>query len=203
MPHLPGKLKRTTRVFIVTGRFQPIHRGHVLFWKKIVHRFSCFLIVCVLRDERHSNEKAVEESENEYLVASKWTHAPKNNPMPAFNRLQLVALAIASDPVLRKAAIPMLRSRPDISWEASLRDLPTDRTWVFNLSKGHFDRTKPQFYRSKGERVQVVQMGKFDYEGTKIREQLSNGIRSFTFLPSGCETYFRCYCLSFFLEPAS
>ena len=183
---------------LVTNRLQPIHRGHVLFWKSLVRYRARILVVCVLRNENRLPSAKLTAVENEFARAAKWTRLPENNPLPDFHRLRLAALAISSDPILRQYAFPMLRSRPDTMWESSLEDLPENRLWVFNATKSNFDRTKPDFYRARGERVKVVQLGDFGYEGSSIREQLKNGTKDLSFLPRGCTTFFRNHCLKFF-----
>jgi hypothetical protein len=198
-------MKQKEQVLLVTNRLQPIHRGHTLFWRRLVTESAGVLVVCVLRNEGCMSPPGhgMAPTANAFTEAAKWTRLAENNPLPDFHRLRLVSLAIASDPVLRLRALPILRSRPDNAWEKSLEDLPVNRLWVFNATKSDFDRKKAKFYRAHGEKVKIVRLGNFDYDGASIREELRKGLTNISFLPIGCAAFFRNHCLEYFQKVRS
>ena len=189
-------------VMVISSRFQPLHLAHVEFWREARKRYQEHLVICVLR---RSQERAVSpkspKDEHDYLSGSLWTRAAENNPIPNFQRLRLVEIAVSVEPTLRGNTTVMLRDRPDTMWERSIQDLPPNRVWAFDPSKSDFDKSKPDFYMSKGEETRTIEFSTADlHSGRDIRNRLRNGSVDLSFLPEACRDYFARECLPFMIE---
>lgn len=180
---------------VITGRLQPLHMGHIELWRRLAQEFDEHLVICILR-QTTSIVATTSLGGDSFLTLSAETHGDESNPLPNFTRLRLVQLAIRNDSILANRATPLLRDRPDISWDSSLRDLPSRRVWVFNVQRSDLDRSKPAFYKSKGELVREVSFGTLgNFEARNIRLMLRSGSRDLSFLPENCRDYFQASCL--------
>ena len=190
------------KAFIFSGRFQPLHLGHIAFIKKIKEKHPCdLLLICIIRNSIINNIPPKVESEFHRENISKQTHY--NNPLPNWNRYMLMSIAIENDPLLRKNTEIIFRDRSDINWEASLVDLPDDRIWIFpRQTRDNFDAEKVRYYYDQNEKIEFIDcpIDTFFVSGTKIRNSLLDGDKSFDFLPSCCRRYFEQECLQYFLN---
>jgi hypothetical protein len=186
---------------IVSGRFQPVHLGHLHFWLELRKQFREPLIICVLRQPRLGQLTAMGVQEP-YHELSRSAQSLDRNPLPNWERLQLVTYAVTNEPRLAGNTTALLRTRPDLDWEGSLEDLPAMRTWIFHRSS-EFERAKAKYYRSMGENVVEIDVGPRDLEGTAIRRALILGETDLSFLPPGCEAFFANQCRHYFEEAKS
>lgn len=187
------------KVMIVSGRFQPLHNSHIDLWRELRSRYSEHLIICVLRRSKEvSLIQSGEYNIDEFLSLSVWAQAFERNPLPNWQRLRLVKLAVDAEPIFRLNTTVLLRDRPDLAWQRSIEDLPPNRVWIFNSARSELDRAKPHYYRSKGEEVIEVDFtGPTTYTGEVIRNRLRSGIMDLSFLPEACQEYFSKECLHF------
>ena len=188
---------------IVTGRFQPLHKGHFEFLRHLRKEYNEHLIICILRRpfsvDLATNEKTVASSIYEEL--SKWTRNSKQNPLPNWQRFRLLSIAVNSDPIFAGKTSILFRGRPDLFWEKSLIDLPENRIWVFNPCKGEFDQSKVEYYKERGERVRLVDFDKaIRFRGEVIRKRFLTGEKDLRFLPKACQSYFKKECLQYLLN---
>ena len=188
---------------IFTGRFQPLHMGHIHLLEAIKRKYpDDLLLLCLIRNTTGIKE-AKEASAFHQLSQKKQTAA--NNPLPNWNRYRLLSLAVRESEVLRENTEIIFRNRSDLDWEESVADVPENRIWVFpGYGKEEFDKQKVAFYRSKGERVEIIDFYDDDpiCSATAVREQFKKYGRNadLSFLPEACREYFRTECLKYFVE---
>lgn len=186
---------------IFTGRFQPLHMGHIHFLEAVKRKYpDDLLLLCVIRNTMQ-NRIAKEDSTFHQLSQKKQT--PVNNPLPNWNRYRLLSLAVQGNDVLKWNTEIIFRNRSDVDWDESIADLPKDRIWVFpKYGKEKFDIEKVAFYQSKGECIEIIEF--YDdnaaYSATTIRNQLKEYGKNadLSFLPNACREYFFDECMEFF-----
>lgn len=188
---------------IFTGRFQPLHMGHIHFLEFVKKKYpEDLLLLCVIRNTVR-NQISKENSTFHQLSQKKQT--PNNNPLPNWNRYRLLSLAVQDNNVLKLNTEIIFRNRSDVDWNESVADLPKDRIFVFpKHGKEEFDKEKVAFYQSKGERIEIVEFydDNATYSATTIRNQLKKFGKNadLSFLPSVCREYFRNECIDYFLN---
>ena len=186
---------------MTTGRFQPLHMGHIHMLEAIKRTFpDDLLLLCLIRNTIKI-KAAKEESAFHQLSQKKQTAT--NNPLPNWQRYRLLSLAVQGNEVLKENTEIIFRNRSDLDWADSIADLPEDRIFVFpNYGKEEFDKQKVEFYRTKGERVEIIDF--YDdnpgYSATAIREHLKEygPDADLGFLPEVCRVYFKEECLKYF-----
>jgi nicotinic acid mononucleotide adenylyltransferase len=187
------------RTMIVSGRFQPLHLGHIQTWLAVTENHSAGLVICILRrSSQLETLRQVPPEPSTFGAYSRIAWALEKNPLPNWHRLRLVTLAVANEPRLALRTTIVLRARPDVSWDTSLEDLPLARTWIFHAG-ANFDTAKADYYRRRGEPVyEIEQARNTEYQGSVIRARLREGSRDFGFLPPACREYFEQECLTYF-----
>lgn len=193
--------ERIMENYIYTGRFQPLHRGHLAFLEqaKRLHP-NALLIICIIRNYAYNYSSSIVNSS--FFKAYHEKELPENNPLPNWNRYYLLKLAIASNPVLCHNTEVIFRSRPELDWDDSLLDLPDNRIWLMGKNERDAgEKTKVQFYHDKHERIELVDVPQefSKYSGTNIRNLLRSENPSLEFLPDACQDYFLSECLRYFL----
>lgn len=184
-------------VLIVTGRFQPLHKGHIMFLHEIRKKYPTkTLIICILRISPELSIKD-EEIDNNFINISTEVHAKSRNPLPNWERFRLLNIAIRNDPLLSENTFIIFRDRPELNWANSLVDLPPNRIWVFNSIRGEFDVLKVDFYKQKSEKVIELIIKTDEISGSEIRKKLKNNVLDLSFLPEYCHEYFKLYCLKY------
>jgi cytidyltransferase-like protein len=190
-------------VYIFTGRFQPLHKGHISFLEnvKMCHPDST-LLICIIRQTTQPQPFASNSSFNKESIMK---HHPQNNPLPNWNRYMLLSLAVKSNHFLRENTEIIFRNRSDIDWDESVQDLPKDRIWLLpKYAKEPFDLEKQKYYQSKNERIETIDLynKEEDYSASNIRRQLRKYRENadLSFLPKACREYFRLECLPFFIN---
>lgn len=185
--------------YIISGRFQPLHNGHIDIFEKVKMKYpEDLLIICIIRK---SNNSLVAQQTSAFHRESIKKQEPDNNPLPNWNRYMLVSKAIKSNPILMNNTEILFRDRADINWEKSLEDLPEDRIWVFPQNiREEFDIEKQKYYIAKNEKIEIVDNTLSDFFGMNIRDSLRNGNLDLSFLPDSCRDYFIEECLHFFIK---
>ena len=183
--------------YIITGRFQPLHLGHLALFENVKTEFpNDLLIICIVRK---STSFAIPKEDSVFFRESISVHDKLNNPLPNWERFILLKTAIYSNDILRNNTVILFRDRPDIDWNKSIEDLPSERCFVFpKHKKTKFDELKIDLYKKMKEDFIEID-NSYDYiSSTMIRNDLRNGIYDFNFLPNCCVEYFREYCLKYF-----
>ena len=186
------------RNLVFTGRFQPLHSGHLNMIRAIKKNFpEDLLIICIIRN---TIEEVLPSQENEFNKISRKKQTKENNPLPNWDRYMLLKLAIDSEKLLSKNTIILFRERSDLDWKKSISDLPNDRVFIFpHCQKEKFDQEKMKYYQQQGEQIEILESeGSGDVSGTKIREQIRNKDFSLEFIPQSCREYFIKNCLKYF-----
>ncbi len=185
--------------YIFTGRFQPLHKAHISLLEEFRKKHpNDLLLICIIRQSINDCDQLLR---NEFALVSKSKQKPINNPIPNWERYELLHLAIRNDDILKDNTEIIFRDRSDIDWESSVRDLPTDRIWILpNYQKEKFDVEKYNYYKSKNEIIELVDVPISNQtSASNIRDNLRSGIDDFSFLPSVCVDYFKKYCLKYFI----
>lgn len=185
--------------YIFTGRFQPLHKGHIAFLEKVKEMFpNDLLIICIIRN---SIESIKPIASSDFYKAAIEKQKKYNNPLPNWERYMLLKLVVENNELLNKNTIILFRNRPEINWESSVSDLPEERIWLIpEKAKEKFDEEKYLFYLSMQEKIMKIPANFTNYSGTLIRKQLFSGNSEFNFLPDYCVDYFKQYCLKYFLN---
>ena len=182
---------------VFTGRFQPLHNGHVKMLENIKRKYpDSNLIICIIRN---SENIKTDEEKGSFHFHSQEKHIKKNNPLPNRIRFKLLNILIKSNPIFSKTVV-LMRDRPDTDWAKSLQGLPKDRTIVLpSYGKEEFDRQKCEYYKLKGEKLIFIDIDEdMQYSATAIREKLKKGDNRLSFMPTACHDYFNKYCLKYF-----
>lgn len=187
------------RNLVFTGRFQPLHSGHIEMLRAIKEQYpDDLLIICIVRN---TSREVKPEIDNAFNVISRQKQKKNNNPLPNWERYMLLKLAVENDDVLKRNTAIIFRERADISWKKSVADLPDDRIFILPSEKrDEFDIQKHKFYRDINERVKTVSYGKKHVSATDIRNKLYSGDYDLSFLPFACVDYFKSNCLKYFVK---
>jgi len=188
------------KYLIITGRFQPLHFGHIDFWKYAIKKFKLSLIVCILKNlNRQYNVELHDTTEFDNLSLT--TLEKDKNPLPDNIRKKLIEIVISNDNLLKRYVVELrFREYPILDWNRSLYGLPQKRIWVFNKSNSYFDLKKVEFYQKKGEYCELLELSPSRFSGTEIRNKLKNGDNNFSFLPNCCIPFFKEECLKYFIK---
>lgn len=180
---------------IFTGRFQPVHYGHINLLLETRKRYpENPIIVCII-------EKGYERNTEDIFAKNISKFLPQNNQLPNWERYMLLNYAIKEFNILNDNLYIIFRSNPNIDWERSLIDLPLNRIWVFPRSvKEIFDVQKKINYINRGENFIEIETNGYDnYHGTVFRtELLSGNTKDLSFMPNNCHDYFINNCLKYY-----
>jgi len=190
-----------SHTILVSSRFQPLHKGHLLFLEKIVELFDNEIIICPLRRPSGNSVKQRTEESDKYEKMLGWTYSLVNNPLPDSQKINFIKYAIENYGVLSTQVVDIIpRVHPYEDWNESLQEIPLKRVWAINSSKSNFDTTKIQHYMSKGEHIISLSSGDFGYRGSEIRQSLKRKERDLGFIPKELHSYFKENCLSYYEE---
>lgn len=96
---------------VITGRFQPLHLGHIDLWKCAIIKFKLPLIICILK--KHNLKYNIDlnnTTEFDNLCLS--TAEIDKNPLPDNIRKELLEIAISSDNLLQDNVELRFRDHP-------------------------------------------------------------------------------------------
>lgn len=182
---------------IFTGRFQPLHNGHIMMLRAIKKAYpDDLLIICIVRK---THKKLEPETKTTFYKKSEIKQSEVNNPLPNWERFMLMKTAIENDDLLKKNTVILFRERPDINWEKSIIDLPNDRIFILpSIQKDEFDAEKLSFYKNLSEHIEMITAERTTYSATDIRTALKSGDCDLSFMPKSCRDYFLSHCLKYF-----
>jgi hypothetical protein len=159
------------RVWILSGRFQPFHWGHLAVARSACAAMpdDCTLILAVvapLIGDKVTN--------NDFTLIAEEHHTAERNPWTLTTRL--LALQEVAELLYREypgtsvavSAIP----RPDLGWDTLLRWFPGDRTWIVPDAQEDFDEAKVSYFREKGENV-IRFNGETSVDGRLLRARFA------------------------------
>ena len=78
------------RNLVFTGRFQPLHSGHIEMLRAIKEQYpDDLLIICIVRN---TSREVKPEIDNAFNVISRQKQKKNNNPLPNWERYMLLKL---------------------------------------------------------------------------------------------------------------
>lgn len=162
----------TDRVWIVSGRFQPFHGGHLA-----VARSACAampwdstLVLAVV-----APLKGLPDTPNEFASIAEEHHSPDRNPWSITTRLMALVRVVQALSVdypetsVVASAIP----RPDLGWETLVSWFPGERTWVVPDAQEDFDNAKVDYFLENGDAV-VRFKDETNVDGRLIRSRFAS-----------------------------
>ena len=166
----------TYKNVIWEGRYQPIHRGHVAYVRRLLRSAERVWIVVV------ANEVSSEPDELPLkLPVPKFTaivdphHSPDKNPLPFWLRLLLVQETIRSELGADAPVVVWGGRRMDLAWSLYRKILPPDRVFV-TPERDDFEDAKAEAWKLLGERVERVDVSDLPrISGTQIRQRVTAG----------------------------
>lgn len=154
-------------MLIYTGRFQPVHNGHISLIKNLRELYPeetiCVAII----------KNVPIESNDEFDKSVDSMMAEERNPYDAEVVLDMVTKVIQNR-FPKNVVVTLMPRASSSNWSTITSLFDCDRTWVFTENQNSVDeweKKKFDFYTQQGERTIRLKIKK-DVEGTKIRELL-------------------------------
>ena len=165
------------RYFIIKGRFQPFHYGHLQVVQSAITLLQTddvlvLAAMCPFDLDIGIVDKTFAESAAEHRL-------PERNPWGA-----AVALIALNEVAMhcsesKRRIITTMMPYPNLAWPVVKTWFPQNRTWVIPKSSEKFDDIKAQFYLSQNEEVIRV-ADNLGISGRELRESfLSHDIEKF------------------------
>jgi len=179
---------------IFSGRFQPVHYGHINLLLEARKKYpENPIIVCII-------EKGYEQNSRDGFAKNVSKFLPQNNQLPNWERYLLLDYAIKGFGILIDKTYIVFRSNPNIDWEHSLINLPSNRLWLFpKRVTESFDRQKKRNYMNRGEEFIEIETNKYEnYHGSDFRKRILAGNIDLSFMPDNCHNYFINNCLKYY-----
>lgn len=173
------------------GRFQPIHRGHVEYVRRLI---GCARHVWIFVVENEVSTDVFPDGSDlpvpEFSAEVDRHHGGEKNPLPFWLRYRLVTETLREE--LPAAPITVWGGRRlDLLWPLYARALPPDRVFI-TPRRDPFEDAKAAAWSRLGE--QVVRMDVSDLpaiSATELRETLRNGGATERFLCPSTERLLR------------
>ena len=154
-------------MLIYTGRFQPVHNGHISLIQKLrelyPHETICVAII----------KNVPIESDNEFDKSVDSMMLEERNPYSAEVVLKMMTKVIKTR--FPENVVATLMPRASVSnWSTITALFDCERIWAFTENQNTVDeweKKKFDFYTQQGDETIRVKIKK-DIEGTKIREFL-------------------------------
>lgn len=166
------------------GRFQPFHRGHCEYVRRLLDYGERVWIYVV------ANEVSTEVVEDpsrlpvpEFTRAVDPHHAPSKNVLPLWLRCLIVERAVASEFGPDAPISVSSGRRLDLDWAYYEKNLPPDRVFLTPL-RDSFEDVKAASWQKLGERCERLDVSDLPrISATMIRERLASGADVSDLLP--------------------
>ena len=158
------------------GRFQPIHRGHVAYIRKLVAMGQRVWIVVVNNELSLDPFCRVEPSIEEFSRKVDEHHVADKNPLPIWIRYRLVVATVYAE-FSEDQVVVWPGHRIDLDWHYYKHALPSNRLFAVP-SRDDFDDRKAKAWQVLGESVLRVPVDDLpSISATQVREAFRVGQR--------------------------
>ena len=155
-------------VYIFTGRFQPVHNGHVSFIENFIDNYpNDKFILAIIRDCLKS------ELASDFDIIGNTNFQNEKNPFSSSQVLEMISTVFHSR--LPGKVLTTLLPRPsDLIWQViDSLFFNEERIWIFpspeDPEQRKWEDQKAKFYESKGEKIIRIPVSK-SVSSTEIRD---------------------------------
>ncbi len=156
------------------GRFQPIHKGHLSYMRKLLELGERVWIVVL------ANETSTEVYSDSSLLPVKefskevdFHHQPSKNTLPFWIRYLMVTEAVKEEFGATAPIIIMSGRRLDLAWDLYKKIFPVDRVFVTPL-RDDFEDLKAKAWKQLGERNERIDVSDLpQISATMVRDRIA------------------------------
>lgn len=161
------------RNVIWEGRYQPIHRGHILYVKTLLE-YAEHLWIFIVENERSTDviRKGEKVPVPEFTIIADEHHSPEKNPLPFWLRYRLVTETLRAE-LGSDAPITVWGGRRfDLAWPFYSKTLPPNRVFI-TPNRDSFEDAKANAWSKLGEKVIRLDIDHLPkISATQIRERI-------------------------------
>lgn len=156
-------------MIIYTGRFQPIHNGHISLIKRLKEKYpNEILCIAVIKDIPLVAKTDFDITVDEVLSQDR-------NPFNTETTLSIIDKALKSEKI-ENTIVTLMPRASSTTWHIIKALFDCERIWVFTKNQtcpDDWEDKKATFYHSMGDKVVRIPIEK-DIEGTTIRQAIAN-----------------------------
>ncbi|NVJ10637.1 adenylyltransferase/cytidyltransferase family protein [Myxococcus sp. AM001] len=155
------------------GRFQPVHRGHLAYMRRLLELGERLWLFVVANET--SAEVGGPLPVPEFTAVVDPHHRPEKNPLPFWMRYQLLVESVQHEFGPEAPIIVSGGRRLDLAWDLYKKLLPPDRVFI-TPQRDEFEDAKAEAWKKLGEtcvRIDVSDLPKIS--ATMIRDCIKEG----------------------------
>lgn len=159
-------------MLIYTGRFQPIHNGHLNLLRQILEEYPDELVVVAVIEKARLKEE--DKNHFDLKVDREWNK--KGFMFDPEENLKIICEILEEEFAGRVLVLRLPRPSKQ-NWQEVTELFNSDRTWVFTQNEESLDEweeAKVKFYESQGDKVLRIKIKSKDINGSDIRHFIEN-----------------------------